>query len=169
MEQDNFYNTIKEVSNNENKTDKVGSEYIQNNSQNYTMGMIIYNDTVKSVKKEISDLKELNKSLYNETLKEYVEIEISRLENEQEHWEKMYQKYDAIQKYYKGQVTLSEVKQLNDETNKTGTLVNGDKERAEEFLQDHQDIKEHFKKIGIDEDFMICENSELDYKIAEKK
>ena len=48
MEQDNFYETIKNVSNNENNSDRTIAEYIQNNSNNYTFLMHDYNQTIKN-------------------------------------------------------------------------------------------------------------------------
>ena len=121
----------------------------------------------------IDTLKDLNKSLHNETLKEYVNLEITRMEDEKIHWKTMYEKVEVLENYYHGKSSYSEsyqkIKELNDETNKTGTIVDHDKEKAEEFLEDHPDIKTRFEKLGIDEDFMIFESAEIDYKIGKSK
>lgn len=173
MEQDNFYETIKNVSNAENNSDKNGAEFIQNNSNNYTFLMHDYNQTIKTMNDSVDTLKDLNKSLHNETLKEYVNLEITRMEDEKTHWKASYEEWEVLENYYHGKASYSEsyqkVKQLNDEMNKTGTIVDHDKQKAEEFLEDHPDIKDRFEKLGIDEDFMIFETAEVDYKIGNSK
>ena len=121
----------------------------------------------------IDTLKDLNKSLHNETLKEYVNLEITRMEDEKIHWKTMYEKVEVLENYYHGKSSYSEsyqkIKELNNETDKTETIVVHDKEKAEEFLEDHPDIKNRFEKLGIDEDFMIFEEAEIDEKIAKSK
>ena len=173
MEQDNFYETIKNVSNAENKSDKLIAEYIQNNSNNYTFSMDNYNQTIKTMDDSINTLKDLNKSLHNETLKEYVNLEITRIEDEKTQWKIIPEEIEVLENYYHGKSSFSEsyqkIKELNDEINKTGTIVVHDKEKAEEFLEDHPDIKTRFEKLGIDEDFRIVENAEVDKKIAKSK
>lgn len=173
MEQDRFYETIKNVSNAENNSDKGLAEFIQNNSNNYTFLMHNYNQTIKTMNDSIDTLKDLNKSLHNETLKEYVNLEITRMEDEKTHWKTMYEECEVLKNYYHGKAPYSEsyqkVKQLNVEINKTGTIVDHDKEKAEEFLEDHPDIKNRFEKLGIDEDFMIFESADIDYKIGNSK
>ena len=173
MEQDNFYETIKNVSNNENKSDRLIAEYIQNNENNHSKHMKLMNDSIVDGNKSLNDLKELNNSLHNETLKEYVEIEISRLENEEKLWKNSYKGDQYAIEYYDGKMSLSEALEIsknnNYEINKSYILVSNDKEKAEEFLEKHPDIKNRFEELGIDEDFMIFEEAEIDNKIAKSK
>ena len=131
------------------------------------------NQSIKTMNNSINTLKDLNKSLHNETSKEYVNLEITRMEDEKTHWKTLYKEYEVLENYYHGKAPYSEsyqkIKELNDEVNKTGTIVDHDKEKAEEFLEDHPDIKNRFEKLGIDEDFMIFESAEIDHKIGDSK
>lgn len=173
MEQENFYNTIKNVSNIENKSDKIMAEYIQNNSNDVDVALSMYNESFLRIDEELTQLKDLNQSLHNDTLKEYVNIEITRLEDEEKHWKIQHQGREGIKNYNSGKISASKFipknKELLNEANKTGTIVNNDKEKAEEFLDQHPDIKHKFEKLQIDEDFMIVENSEIDKKIRDSK
>lgn len=106
MEQDNFYETIKNVSNAENKSDKLIAEYIQNNSNNYTFLMDNYNQTIKTMDDSINTLKDLNKSLHNETLKEYVNLEITRIEDEKTQWKIIPEEIEVLENYYHGKIFI---------------------------------------------------------------
>ena len=155
MEQDNFYETIKNVSNNENNSDKLISQLIQTNNNNDNDTINVYTKTSKTLNESIKTLTDLEESLHNETLKEYVNLEITRMEVEEKYWEAC---IECIQ-------TKSNTKELNDK----GIIINHSKENVADFLNKHPDIKNRFEKLGIDEDFRIVESAEVDKKIANSK
>ncbi|WP_304124522.1 hypothetical protein [Methanosphaera cuniculi] len=155
MEQDNFYETIKNVSNNENNSDKSISQLIQTNNNNDNDTINVYTKTSKTLNESIKTLTDLEESLHNETLKEYVNLEITRMEDEEKYWE-------AYIEYIQ---TRSNTKEVNDK----GIIITHSKQNAADFLNKHPDIKTRFEKMGIDEDFMIVENAEVDKKIGNSK
>lgn len=171
MEQDRFYETIKNVSNNENKSDIVSSEYQKNGS--YTLSEIMDNDFAlkvtesnsRTLNESIVKLKDLNKSLQNETLKEYVELEIQRMEDEVESDNYYYSGSSDTFKALKGEISVHSVydKVMSDynKSKEYGNKVDTDKQKVQDFLEKHPDIKNKFEELKIDEDFMILEHGEI--------
>ncbi|MCI5867289.1 MAG: hypothetical protein SOZ23_02710 [Methanosphaera sp.] len=161
MEQENFYNTIKNVSDNENITDKPISQYIEDDKLNTTRLIELEVENSKTLNTSIATLKELNKSLRNETLKEYVNIEIIRMENEVESSDALIKFAQKARDYYDGKLGANEMLSYLDnhkkQTDKIDTRVDDAKTDAMEFLTAHPDIKEKFDELKIDEDFMILE------------
>ncbi|WP_304124523.1 hypothetical protein [Methanosphaera cuniculi] len=157
MEQDNFYNTIKEVSDNENKSDIVSSEYQKNSS--YTLSEIMDNNFAlkvtesnsRTLNESIAKLKDLNKSLQNETLKEYVELEIQRMEDEVESDNYYYSGASDTFKALKGEISVHSVydKVMSDynKSKEYGNKVDTDKQKVQDFLEKHPDIKNKFEEL----------------------
>lgn len=161
MEQENFYNTIKNVSDNENITDGPISETIMDKNLNITKAIDAEVGNSKTLNSSIATLKELNESLRNDTLKEYVNIEIRRMQEEVKVADKVIKYAYELRDYNNGKISSSEMlsyyNQYEKDIAKLGTRVDDAKTDAMEFLTAHPDMKEKFDELGIDEDFMILE------------
>lgn len=175
MEQENFYNTIKEVSDAENKTDIVIAEVIQNNTptDNLTFYLKYYESNTRTLNESIRKLKDLNKSIHNETLKEYLDIEITRMQDEVESNGYMFSATNKTIEVLEGNIPVlssyNEIMSNYNKSNETNIQIDRDKQKAEDFLNKHPDIKHKFEELKIDEDFMILEYAEADKKIASNK
>lgn len=158
FEQENFYNSIKNVSDLENASDYDG-EIIRNKTA--PTNDEIMEDTRKSINttsKEILMLEDLKKTLINDTLKEYVDIEINRLTCENRSYSSFLKLSGYYDEYKNGGIGYSQMLGYIDDNRDESDIYNNKTEEykveSDLFLQSHSDMKERFDSLGIDEDFM---------------
>lgn len=159
QEQDNFYNTIQNTSQIENQSDTKVDTYRNQSTITTSQLNEITALTINTTTQEIDMLEELYNNTNNETLKNYTQIEIDRLTAEKHTYEFMQRNSIEYDQYKNGQIgsskALSEIKENNKQISTYANMTDKKKIEAEEFLNHHQDIKQKFNQLNIDEDFMI--------------
>lgn len=164
MEEESFYNTIKNVSDLENVTDKPISEIINVGKKNLTEILQAEEANSRTLNQSIDTLQELNKSIRNETMKEYINLEVKRMQDEVLYTNKMIDFYGGSQKYKSGEISytdmISKQREFISISDEYANRVDDDKHVVEDFLRDHPDMKTRFEELNIDEDFMICERGD---------
>ncbi len=164
QDQENFYNTIKNVSDMENKSDIEHSVIL--NSTHVTEKEIKSNQTksINDLSKEIKILQELDNNTRNSTYKEYIELEIDRMTSESKVYEQMCNIYDADERYENGEITSQKRYELQkDYISKEYDYINKTTDKkieVELFLNKHPDMKDKFDELKIDEDFLVCQSEE---------
>lgn len=156
-----FYDNIKNISDIENKSDIEYKKYLDLDTK--TNDQLINNHTavMKTIDTETSMLNDLKDKLTNETLKEYVDIQINRLNTEKRYDELLIEDAKSANKYINGEITLSErldkMNSAKSELSSYGNKTTEYKMDADSFLSLHKEIKEKFDELGIDEDFLYAQ------------
>lgn len=165
VEEDVFYNAIKEISDLENKTDAEG-DVIRNH---YNPSLSDIRDyTIKSINvtsEEILMLQDLKSKVVSEQYNEFIDIQINRLNSENRTYTAMLESSDIYQQYLDGKMTNSRAVSLIDDKNREiSSYANKTSEykvEADSFLSIHTDMKEKFNEVGIDEDFLFDQIEEV--------
>lgn len=165
LEEKTFYNSIKEISDMENKTDAAG-DVIRNQTNLSNKDLNNYlTESINITSTEILMLQDLKTKISNESYQEYIDIQINRLNSENRTYTALQQNSNTYEEYKNGQIgasrTLSLINDKNKEidsyANKTGEY----KVESDSFLSTHTDMKEKFNELGIDEDFLINQIEEV--------
>lgn len=165
LEEDVFYNAIKEISDLENKTDAEGD--VIRNQYNPSLSDI-RDYTIKSINvtsEEILMLQDLKSKVVSEQYNEFIDIQINRLNSENRTYTAMLESSDIYQQYLDGKMSNSRAVSLIDDKNREiSSYANKTSEykvEADSFLSIHTDMKEKFNELGIDEDFLFDQIEEV--------
>ena len=160
-----FYNTIKEVSDIENKTDAEGD--VIRNQDNPSLSDIKENTikTINVTSEEILMLQDLKSNVFSEQYVEFINIQINRLNSENRTYTAMLESSNIYQEYLDGNMGNSQaVSLINDKNSEISTYSNKTSEykvEADSFLSVHTDMKKKFNELGIDEDFLFAQIEEV--------
>ena len=153
-EQADFNNTMKKVSDMENKTDHETDELLINRTVTIAQVQAANNKTINTGNEEIELLQNLSKNMTNETLKNYTDIEIERLTAENKAWELEIEDGNALHNYYHGKGSISEVTEKTNQLTTYTDSTDDKKMEAEQYLTRNPELKDRLNNLGIDEDFL---------------
>lgn len=165
IEEQIFYDTIKQVSDLENKSDIENNKL---NSQTSISNKEANESTLKSINttsEEILMLQDLKTKVFNKSYLEYIDIEINRLTCENKTYSTFIDDSNIYEQYKNGEIessrALSLINDHNEEANTYTDKVKEYKVESDAFLSRHTDMKEKFNQLGIDEDFMSNQIEEV--------
>lgn len=165
LEEQTFYDGIKEISDIENKTDAAG-DIIRNQTSPSNEDVKEYEiESINTTSTEILMLQDLKTKVSNESYIEFIDIQINRLNSENRTYTAMLEGLTIYEQYQNGQIGASKAislmgdktKEVNSYSDKTGEY----KVEADSFLSVHTDMKEKFDELGIDEDFLYDQIEEV--------
>lgn len=165
LEEQTFYDTIKNVSDIENKSDIENMKIINQSSASREEMTTYINNSINAINQEVELLSDLKNKVSNESYKEYIDIEISRLNSENRTNNIMQDYIDVYNQYKNGEIgsshALSLINDYNQEITSYSNATNQYKVESDTFLSKHPDIRNKFNELGIDEDFMYNEIQEV--------
>ena len=165
LEESIFYNTIKEVSDIENKSDAV-NDVLRNQTNPSVEDYVDYqSESVNTTSNEILMLQGLKSIIFSEPYVEYIDIQINRLNCENRTYSAMLENGNIYEQYKNGQMGYSRALSLIEDNNQViSSYANKTSEykvEADSFLSVHTDMKEKFNELGIDEDFLFDQIEEV--------
>ena len=165
LEESIFYNTIKEVSDIENKSDAV-NDVLRNQTNPSVEDYVDYqSESVNTTSNEILMLQGLKSIVFSEPYVEYIDIQINRLNCENRTYSAMLENGNIYEQYKNGQMGYSRALSLIEDNNQViSSYANKTSEykvEADSFLSVHTDMKEKFNELGIDEDFLFDQIEEV--------
>jgi len=165
LEQQTFYDTIKNVSDLENKTD-IESDKINKQTSASTEDVKKKEiESINTTSQEILILQDLKNKVSNESYLEYIDIQLDRLNSENRTYTIMLENTEVYEQYQSGQMTnsraLSLIKDKNDEMDTYIDKVKEAKVQSDTFLSKHTDMKDKFNQMSIDEDFLLNQIEEV--------
>ena len=165
LEQQTFYDTIKNVSDLENKTD-IESDKINKQTSASTEDVKKKEiESINTTSQEILILQDLKNKVSNESYLEYIDIQLDRLNSENRTYTIMLENTEVYEQYQSGQMTnsraLSLIKDKNDEMDTYIDKVKEAKVQSDTFLSKHTNMKDKFNQMGIDEDFLLNQIEEV--------
>jgi len=159
-QQELFNKTIKEVSDIENKSDTEAYDFIKDKSYT-TDNMMKYYDIHNVTQEEIEKLQELDDKLSNQTLKDYVQLQIKRISAEETMNKASMDQYQATKKYNDNEMSYVNYRKVKGDTDETMSkyrnMTSEYKRDSQTYLSSHPDLRQQLEDLGIDEDFMIEE------------
>ena len=165
LEEQTFYNGIKNISDIENKTDAKG-DIIRNQTAPSNKDIKEYTlESINITSEEVLMLQDLKSKVSNESYIEFIDIQINRLNSENRTYTTMLEASDIYEQYQNGQIgasrTLSLIEDKNKEINDYANKTSEYKLEADSFLSVHTDMKNKFNELGIDEDFLYDQIEEV--------
>lgn len=160
-----FYNGIKEISDIENITDAAG-DVIRNQTTPSNEDYKEYHlKTINTTSTEILMLQDLKSKVFNDEYTEFIDIQINRLNSENRTYTAMVENSNIYDQYKNGEIGYSRAlslildnnKEISTYSNKTSEY----KAEADSFLSVHTDMKKKFNELGIDEDFLYDQIEEV--------
>jgi len=162
MDNREFKEIVKNASDLENVTDKNYAAVYSGRSISIDDYLIFAKSDSENISKEIDMLREFKNKTYNQTQKEYLEIEINRLEKEKLIHESDVDSGNQCKRYYDGEITSSkyiELKKINDDyTDSLSSDISRIKGEAITYVGSHPDLKSVLEEINVDEDFYLNEH-----------
>lgn len=165
LEEQTFYDGIKEISDIENKTDAAG-DVIRNQTSPSNKDLIDYDvESINTTSTEILMLQDLKSKVSNESYIEFIDIQLNRLNSENRTYTSMLEGSTFYEQYRNGQLGASRaISLMNDKTKEVDSYSDKTSEykiEADSFLSVHTDMKEKFNELGIDEDFLYDQIEEV--------
>lgn len=164
LEEQTFYDSIKEISDIENETDYLEEELIAGDNNSPDEIKDFCKDKIDVISTEIYLLENLKEELTDEDYMEYVDIEINRLDNENKSYTAILEYADIYELYLDGQIdTTTAYSLLEDkawDVNYYSEKSNDYRYEAETFLNGYTYMKVKFNELGIDNDFIYAQNYE---------
>lgn len=165
LEQQTFYDTIKNVSDLENETDIENDKIHKQTSASTEDVKKKEIDSINTTSEEILILQDLKNKVSNESYLEYIDIQLDRLNSENQSYRIMLESTEVYEQYQSGKMTNSQALSLiHDKTDEMNTYIDKVKEskvQSDTFLNKHTDMKDKFNQIGIDEDFLFNQIEEV--------
>lgn len=160
-----FYNTIKEVSDIENKSD-ANNDILRNQTNPSVEDYVDYQiESINTTSNEILMLEDLKSKVFSEQYVEFIDIQINRLNSENRTYTAMLENGNIYEQYKNGQIGYSRALSLIEDNNQViSSYANKTSEfkvEADSFLSVHTDMKEKFNELGIDEDFLFDQIEEV--------
>lgn len=162
FEEQNFYNSIKKISDLENSSD---AEMDVIRQKTYPSNDDVREFSIKSINttsEEILMLQDLKKQVFKQEYVEYIDIQLNRLNSENRTYTSLLDTCDVYDKYKNGEMGYSEALSLINQNKDNGytEMVGEYKVESDIFLSSHSDMKDKFNELGIDEDFMFNQTEE---------
>jgi len=168
LEEQIFYNSIKEISDIENQSDSIGdkirnSTYPSNQEyQEYCVNNINTNN------RELEMLQQLKGKVFTDKYKEFIDIQINRLNSENRTTTLMLNNSNLYQEFKSGTLgysrALSLIKDNNLAIESYSNKTSEYKVEADSFLSVHTDMKDKLYELDIDEDFLYEQIEEVKIK-----
>lgn len=156
-----FKEVLKNASDIENTTDQHYKEAYNGTYMSIDEYITFTKSNIENHTKEIDLLKNFKDKTTNQTQKEYLEIQINRLETELRAYEKAVEIGNSYKRYQNGEITLNKYSELqNTLTNDTQRIDNQIgiiKDESITYINNHPELKETLNNINIDEDFYTNE------------
>lgn len=163
-EQKNFNKTMKNISDIENQSDIKANELSSESSVDILIPATA-ND-INTTTKEIDMLQNLSDNTHNQTYKEYINIQIDRLETEKMAYTSYEESLKTFESYKNGSKsysqTVTEYNEYKNDTKKYNDKIGDKKDESTTFLDKHNDLKNTLEKLNIDEDFLINQKEKRD-------
>ena len=161
LENKEFKEILKNASNIENITDKNYKELYNDTILNLTEFKLVTQSILDNGSKETDILTKFKDKTSNETQKEYLEIEIKRLQTEQRAHEKLVENGKEYERYLNGEITASRYLErsntLNNDSERADNELGMIKDEAITYIQNHQDLNNTITELNLDEDFYLYE------------
>ena len=168
LEEQIFYNSIKEISDIENQSDVLG-DHLRNstNPSNEEYKEYCINN-IDTCSREIEMLQELKGKVFTDKYKEFIDIQINRLNSENRTTTLMLNNSNIYQEYKNGTLgysrALSLIKDNNIAEESYANKTSEFKVEADSFLSVHTGMKNKLYQLGIDEDFLYEQIEEVKIK-----
>lgn len=157
IDNNEFKEILTNASDIENITDKHYTEMFSGRSVSINEFKTFAQSNVENTSNEISILREFRDKTSNQTQKEYLDIEINRLEQELRAYEKDIDSANQYERYLNGEITASKytdlATQINDDVDRIDDETSIIKDDAITYLDNHPDLKQTINELNIDEDF----------------
>lgn len=165
LEESIFYNTIKEVSDIENKSDAI-NDNLRNQTNPSVEDYVDYQiESINTTSNEILMLQDLKSKVFSEQYVEFIDIQINRLNSENRTYTAMLENGNIYEQYKNGQIGYSRALSLIEDNNQVISSYSNKtseyKVEADSFLSVHTDMKQKFDELGIDEDFLYDQIEEV--------
>lgn len=165
LEEQTFYDGIKNISDIENKTDAKG-DVLRNQTTPSHKDIKEYDiESINVTSTEILMLQDLKNKVSNKSYIEFIDIQINRLNSENRTYTTGIASADIYDQYLNGQIgaskALSLIKDKNKEIDSYTNKTREYKIDADSFLSVHTDMKSKFNEMGIDEDFLYNQVEEV--------
>ena len=161
MDNREFKEVLKNVSDIENITDKNYASVYSGKSISIDDYIIFSQSDSDNASKEIKLLKEFKNKTFNQTQKDFLELQINRLEKEKLSHEKDVDLGNQCKRYYNGEITASKYSDLQktnaEERDKINSEVSKIKDETIIYLDNYRELKAILEEIDVDEDFYINE------------
>lgn len=165
LEKHIFYNSIKEISDIENQSDASGDNIRNNRNPSNEDYKDFCINAINTTSKEIEMLQELKGKVFSGTYKEFIDIQINRLNSENRTYTLMLNNSNIYQEYKDGTIGDSRALSLIEDNNiaieSYANTTGKFKVEADSFLSVHTDMKDKFNEMGIDEDFLYDQIEEV--------
>ena len=156
-----FKEVLKNASDIENVTDKTYYDIHKIGSITADDYIQIENSISENTSKEINMLKQFRDKTFNQTQKEYINIEINRLEKEELHHKKAADVGSQYKRYLNGEITAKHYIDIREISNNDTKITEHDlgviKDEAITYIKNHPELKQTLEEINIDEDFYTNE------------
>ena len=161
IENNEFKQVLKNASDLENVTDEHYYEMFSGRTVSIKEFKEFAQSNVENTSDEINILKEFRDKTSNQTQKEYLNLEIDRLEQELLAYDKDIDSVNQYQRYLDGEITANKYREL-------GTKINDENQRIEKeigiikdnviiYIDNHNELKQVIKELNLDEDFYTNE------------
>lgn len=157
IDNNEFKDIVKNASDLENITDKNYANVYSGKSISIDDYIFFSQSNSDNASKEIDILKDFKNKTFNQTQKDYLELQINRLEKEKLSHEKDVDLGNQCKRYFNGEITASKYKELQqsnaEEKDKLISEVSKIKDETIIYLDNHSELKAILEEIDVDEDF----------------
>lgn len=165
IEEQTFYNGIKEISDIENKSDAAGDVIRNQTTPSNKDFKQFVTDSINTTSTELLMLQDLKSKVFKNEYKEFIDIQINRLNCENRTYSIMLDQSNLYEQYQNGKMSysraLSLIEDKNEEISTYANKTSSYKADADIFLSVHKDMKQRFNELGIDEDFLYDQIEEV--------
>jgi len=165
IEEQTFYNGIKEISDIENKSDAAGDVIRNQTTPSNKDFKQFVTDSINTTSTELLMLQDLKSKVFKNEYKEFIDIQINRLTCENRTYSIMLDQSNLYEQYQNGKMSysraLSLIEDKNEEISTYANKTSSYKADADTFLSVHKDMKQRFNELGIDEDFLYDQIEEV--------
>lgn len=162
MDNYEFKEVIKNASDIENITDKHYAEVYSGRSISIDEYLIFTKSDSDNISQEMDILREFKNKTSNQTQKEYLEIQINRLEKEKLIHDKEVDIGNQYKRYIDGEITASKYMELSKIKEEETTNISVERSKIKDesiiYIDNHPDLKVVLENLDVDEDFYLNEN-----------
>lgn len=164
MENNEFKEILKNASDIENITDKSYTEMYSGKSIRIDEYLTFTKSNVENTSKELDILIKFKNKTSNQTQKEFLEMQIKRLEKENIEHKDNLDIGEQCKRYLNGEITANKYNEILEKSTENHEQINDEISKIKEdtmvFIDNHPDLKSVLEEIGVDEDFYLNEKGE---------
>ena len=155
--QSEFNRTVSQASSIENISDMEFAKYYNKSITTSDESIVVFKNKTNYINEEIIILQSFDDKSDNDTLKDYINLEIKRLTSEKEAFDYLVRDMENYNRYKNKSITkdyaLGVSNQNTMELERISNNTFGIKSECEYYLNTHPDIKEVLVNLNVDDDF----------------